>query len=191
MSLNITHQMMKMEIPMSVTRAIQSVREIVGDNDVCVKASKLIRDLLSLDVSFTDNDVARVTSLAVAEAIAKCEGVIADEAVLFAQAVERAEKHMKSPKNAWMYVKPTEEVNAVTTQIEGTEISVAVKSDGRVKRGGKKIIAADLFRIHVLESETPCDNKCFTEILMKTCQLSLAGARTYAHDLRKAHGMVA
>lgn len=191
MSLNIVHTLERMEIPMSVTGAIQAVREIVGETDTCVKASKLIRSLLSLEVSFSDSDVARVTSLAVAEAIAKVEGVIADEAVLYAQAVERAERHMKSPRNAWMYVKPTEEVNAVTTQIEGTEVSVEIRADGKIKRGGKQTVAADLFRIHVLESETPCDNACFVAVLMEKAGMSKAGARTYAHNLRKANGMVA
>ncbi len=190
--LNIAHTMEKMEIPMSVTRAIQAVREIVGETDTCDKAAKLIRSLLSLEVSFTDSDVARVTALAVAEAIAKCEGEIADEAVLYAHAVERAERHMKSPRNAWMYVKPEAESGPVETKsIEGTELNVVIKADGRIKRGGKQQVAEALFDLHVLKSETPCDNACFVAILMKEAGMSKAGARTYAHNLRKANGMVA
>lgn len=191
--LNIAHTCEKMEIDLSsVTRAIQAVRDIVGETDTCVKASKLIRSLLSIDVKFEDADVARVTSLAVAEAIAKCEGEIADEAVLFAQAVERAERHMKSPRNAWMYVKPEAESGPVETKaIEGTELNVVIKADGRIKRGGKQQVAEALFAVHVLNSETPCDNACFVKILMKEAGMSLAGARTYAHNCRKANGMVA
>lgn len=190
--LNIAHTMEKMEIPMSVTGAIQAVREIVGETDTCVKASKLIRSLLSLEVSFTDSDVARVTSLAIAEAIVKVEGVIADEAVLYAQAVERAEKHMNAPANRWMYVKPEAESGPVETKsIEGTELNVVIKADGRIKRGGKQQVAEALFKVHVLDSETPCDNACFVKILMKEAGMSLAGARTYAHNCRKANGMVA
>jgi hypothetical protein len=131
-----------------------------------------------------------VTSLAVIEAVVKCEGVIADEAVLYAQAVERAEKHMKAPANRWMYVKAVDETNPVTTNIEEAGVAVVIKNDGKIKRGGKAVIAEALFKKHVLESETPCDNKCFVEILMKHGQFTLAGARTYAHNLRKANGMV-
>lgn len=200
--LNVTHTMDKMEIPMTVTGAVQAARKIVSGRDigddatasdtaVCKNASKFIRSLLSLEVEFNDASVARVTAMAVAEAIAKVEGVIADEAVLFAQAVERAEKHMNAPANRWMYVKPEAEAGPVETKaIEGTELNVVIKADGRIKRGGKQLVAEALFKVHVLDSETPCDNACFVKILMKEAGMSLAGARTYAHNCRKANGMV-
>ena len=191
--LNITHTLEHMEIPTtSVTRAIQAVGAILdGNADVCAAASKLINSLLSLDHKFTDADVARVTVLAVAEAIAKCEGVIGDEVALLEAAVERANKHMTNPRNAWMYAKDEGVTGpAETKAIEGTALNVVVKADGKIKRGGKAVVAEELFRIHVLESATPCDNKCFVDLLMKHGQFTLAGARTYAHNCRKANGTI-
>jgi hypothetical protein len=200
--LNVTHTFTMMEIPMTVTGAVQAARKIVSGRDIgddatasdtaiCKNAAKFIRSLLSLEVEFADASVARVTAMAAAEAIAKVEGEIADEAVLFAQAVERAEKHMKAPANLWMYAKTETELGIVETrEIADAGISVVVRADGRIKRGGKQEVALALFNKYVVNSETPCDNACFVQILMKEAGMSLAGARTYAHNLRKANGMV-
>ncbi len=190
--LNVTHTCERMEIDLSsVTRAIQSVREIVGEVEPTKTAAKLIKSVLSLDVKFEDGDVARVTALAVAEALARCKGEVGDEAELYAAAVKRAQEHMDAPRNRWMYAKAEDVEKPVETKsIEGTDLKVVVKADGKIKRGGKQQVADALFKKHVLESTTPCDNACFVQILMKEAGMSLAGARTYAHNCRKAAGMV-
>ena len=191
--LQISHTLERMEVPMtSVAGAIQATREIITNGDNVQKAAaKFIKSLLSIDVVFTDADAARITAFAVVEAVVKNNGEVRDENELYAAAVARAEKHLKNPANAWMYVKAetTETASTETRAVEGTTLSVAVKADGTVKRGGKQQIAAALFTKHVLESDTPCDNVCFVQILMKEAGMSLAGARTYAHNCRKAAGM--
>lgn len=190
--LNVTHTCERMEIDLSsVTRAIQSVREIVGEVDAAAAAAKLIKSILSLDVKFDDGDKARVTALAVAEALARCKGEVGDEAELYAAAVKRAQEHMDAPRNRWMYTKAEDVDKPVETKaIEGTDLNVVIRADGKIKRGGKQQVADALFKKHVLESEIPCDNACFVKILMKEAGMSLAGARTYAHNCRKAAGMV-
>lgn len=193
MTLNVSHTCERMCIDLSsVTRAIQSVREIVGEVDAAAAAAKLIKSILSLDVKFDDGDKARVTALAVAEALARCKGEVGDEAELYAAAVKRAQEHMDAPRNRWMYTKAEDVDKPVETKaIEGTDLNVVIRADGKIKRGGKADVAAALFKKHVLESATPCDNACFVKILMVHGEMSQAGARTYAHNLRKQHGMVA
>jgi hypothetical protein len=191
--LNVTHTLEKLEIPMtSVAGAIQATREILGE-DTIKSAAKFIKNILSLDTKFTDADEARITAFAVIEAIVRTNGEVADEDELLKAAVARANKHLNNPDNAWMYVKAeTSTVTAPTavTEIAEAGVSVAVKADGKIKRGGKAVIAEALFKKHVLESETPCDNACFVKILIEHGQFTLSGARTYAHNLRKQYGLV-
>ena len=55
---------------------------------------------------------------------------------------------------------------------------------------GDVVVVHELFRKYVIESQTPCDNACFVQILIKEAGMSLAGARTYATNLRREHGML-
>lgn len=192
--LNVTHAMERMEISTtSVTSAIQTVREICdASTDKCKAAAKLIQSLLSIETKFDNEDVARVTAQAVVEAIIKAGGEIDNEAELYAAAVDRADKHINKPENRWMYFYHKDDAPNSNEQraIEGTEVKVEIKADGKIKRGGKQVIAEALFKKHVTDSTEPCDNACFVKILMKEAGMSLAGARTYAHNCRKAAGLV-
>lgn len=191
--LNVAHTLERMEISLSSPlRAVQQVREILGD-DKCKNAAKLLKGILSMDVEFDDDRIALATSQAVVEALVKAGGEVGDEVELYAHALDRAITHINKPEHSWMYFydKETTMATATTTKaVEGTNASVEIKSDGKIKRGGKQVIADALFKKHVTDSETPCDNACFVKILMKEAGMSLAGARTYAHNCRKAAGMV-
>lgn len=190
--LNVTHTLEHMEISTtSVSRAIQETREILGNADLCKAATNFIRKLLSLEVKFDNPDIAQTTAFAVVEAAVRAKGEIGDEEALLKSALARAEAFVNKPENRWMFAKPEAEVAPQETRaVEGTDLKVVVKSDGKIKRGGKQQIAEALFKKHVLESELPCDNACFVKILMKEAGMSLAGARTYAHNCRKAAGMI-
>ena len=191
--LNVAHTLERMEISLtSPLRAVQQVREILGD-DKMKNGAKLLKSILSMDVEFNDDCVALATCQAVVEALVKAEGDVGDEAELYAHALDRAIAHINNPEHSWMYFyeKDTPMAIATTTKaVEGTNASVEIKADGKIKRGGKQLIADALFKKHVLESETPCDNACFVKILMKEAGMSLPGARTYAHSLRAKNGMV-
>lgn len=193
--LNVTHTLERMEISLtSASKAIRAVGEMIEGSDNQIKAAqKFIKSLLSLESEFKDANEARITAFAVVEAAVKANGEIANEEELLAAAKQRAIKHINAPQNAWMYITPDQEAakhvetKAVAT---GVDIKVPVKADGRIGRGGKQVLAAALFDLHVLKSDTPCDNACFVKILMKELGMSIAGARTYAHNLRKASGLV-
>lgn len=191
--LNLNHTLQHLDISTtSVCRAIQTVRAMVGEGEQALRnASKLILDLINVTVSFKDENEARVTAQAVVEAVIKAKGIVPDEQALFDAAVKRADAHLKEFDWAYRAYESTDPLAVPETiQIEGTELHVEVKSDGKVKRGGKQLICAELFRKYVIESQTPCDNACFVQILIKEAGMSLAGARTYATNLRREHGML-
>lgn len=191
--LNVTHTLDRMEISAtSVSRAIQETREILsGSTDLCKAATNFIRKLLSLEVKFDNPDVAQTTAVAVVEAAVRANGEIGDEEALLKSALARAEAFVNKPENGWMFAKPEAEVAPQETRaVEDTDLKVVVKSDGKIKRGGKQQIAGALFKKYVTESATPCDNACFVRILQKEAGMTLAGARTYAHSLRAKNGMV-
>lgn len=191
--LNISHTLNRMDIDTnSIIRAVQQVREIVGE-DKAKGASRFIKSLLSLDVKFDDENVALATAQYATEAAIKANGEIGDEQVLLDGAQQRAVKFVTEKGNAWMFARDEATApKSVETKafVEGLETKVAVRKDGSIARGGKQTLAAELFRKHVLESTTPCDNACFVNILVKELDMTKAGARTYAHSLRAKHGMV-
>ena len=193
MALMIAHTLEHFGMPLtSVTKSVQSARELIEQSaDRCSAAAKLISDLLSLNVKFDDEKTAVTVAQAVVEAAVRAGGEIGDEAELYEAAVRRASGVINKPENKWMYfyVKDEDVAATETKAIEGVDLKVAVKADGKIKRGGKQQIAEALFKKHVLESTEPCDNACFVKILVKHGQFTLAGARTYANNLRAQHGM--
>jgi hypothetical protein len=177
----------------STARAIREVTEIVNQSNPLTGAANFIKSILDIKVKFADENVARVTASAVIEAVLKVNGQVEDANVLYEAAVARAMKHINTPSNHWMYVTESEEANSIKETrafVDGIDTKVNVKADGTIGRGGKQILAAELFDLHVVNSATPCDNACFVKILMKDLGMSIAGARTYAHNLRKANDMV-
>jgi len=190
--LNVTHTLDRMEISQtSVSRAINTVSDmIMSTEDHCKESSKFIKSLLSLDMSFTDPNLARLTAMAVIELVVKAKGEIDDEEVLLLSARDRAYTFFTDPKHQWMYAREvtvdTKETKAVAT---GIDVKVAVRADGTIGRGGKQVLALELFKKHVLESKTPLSNADFVKLLMKELQMTLPGARTYSHNLRKQNGM--
>lgn len=190
--LNVTHTLDRMEISStSVSRAINVVSELImATEDYCKESTKLIKSILSLDMTFTDPNLARLTAMAMIELVVKAKGEIADEEALLTAAADRAIVFYTNPKHQWMYAREvtvdTKETKAVAT---GIDVKVAVRADGTIGRGGKQVLALELFKKHVLESATPLSNADFVKLLMKELQMTLPGARTYSHNLRKQNGM--
>jgi hypothetical protein len=177
----------------SVARAIREVTEIVNQSNPITGAANFIKNVLDIKVKFEDVNVARVTASAVIEAVLKANGQVEDVDALYKAALARALKHINTPANHWMYVTEEEEANSIKETrafVDGIDTKVNVKADGTIGRGGKQVLAAELFDLHVVNSETPCDNACFVKILITQLGMSKAGARTYAHNLRKEHNMV-
>lgn len=188
--LDVTAALEHLRIPKnSPIAAIRAVAEKFEDEgaDVVAIATKLVKDMIGADATFTEANEARLVAMALAEAASKNDGKFENEVVALALAQKRAADHMA--KNAWMYVKKTSAAPTETKAVvEGIETKVAVKADGSIKKGGKQVLAAELYKKHVLEATKAATNQEFIAILVKELGMSKAGATTYAYNCKKQLG---
>ena len=173
----------------SVLRSIQEVREMVelAPNPL-EKASKIIYDIIGITHKFDDQK----TALHVTQAIVKTyiENDSYDEELALSEAIGKATRIRA--EDPWMFAVSTTPLargETVSAIIEGIDVQVAVKG-GKIKKGGKLILATALFKKHITDVEVPITNKEFVQMLIKQLGMSLAGANTYSWTLRKAAGLI-
>jgi hypothetical protein len=176
-----------------ITAAVQDVREFVsqdGPGRIIARTNELLEKMIGTPVAAPDNDYALTVAQAVVEAVIKADGLIEDGVALLERAEQRARKFITDPAHSWMFAKPqateaTGDQRQVSTEVD---VKVAVTSDGKIKKGGKEILAAALYEKHVLKAETPLDNQGFIAVLIKELGMSKAGATTYAYNMKKKLG---
>lgn len=102
---------------------------------------------------------------------------------------ERRDEELRR-RQPWLYAKaePTASSTENIAVIANSDVKVAVKADGKIKKGGKEVLAAELYRIHITEAETPVDNQGFIAILVKELGMTKAGATTYNYNMKKKFG---
>lgn len=194
---NAKHVLERMQIRTAPGYAIQDARaRIVGEDDQIAAAVKLINALITVpDVSFTDKHLARLTALAVVEAACKADEI--DDFTVYMAAGERAKKLREDPRLAFAYVEadPVEVIDGVAVRhgeelksVGGSDTKVIVKSNGKIKKGGKQVLAAELYTKHVLEAKPAATNQEFIAILVKELGMTKSGATTYAYNCKKAQG---
>lgn len=168
----------------SPTQAVQQVRQhIEGSTFPTEAASDLIFNITDIRVEFKDLPTAlHVAQYVVYDAITLVSAVPQD--VVDSAFVRTAALFEKQP-----WIKPSvASENAPQTEVAvaaGVEMKVAVKADGKIKKGGKQILAVELYKLHVVETQSPVDNQGFIAILMKELGMTKAGATTYAYNCRK------
>lgn len=176
-------------------RAIQEVSVLVDESSNPTKAAtKAIHDMLGVDVTFTEPRHARLTAMKVAELIVVAKHHIEDPNDIVAQAQEYTKNFLVNPRYKWMFA----ESDVVTSSsgiaaekkaiVEGIETKVAVKADGSIKKGGKQILVAEMYKKNVLEATTPMTNQQFIALIMKDLGMTKAGATTYAYNAKKELG---
>lgn len=171
--------------------AVREAIEAETDSNRKAKAEDLIFQLLGVKVVYEDREKARFVAMKVAEEAWKVNHKIDDEATFLHDVEVKIDAFMTNPRNHFMFVKPEGysaepvEMKAIVT---GVTTEVAIKKDGSIKKGGKEILARDLYKLHVLESKEPLSNQGFIAVLMKELDMSKAGATTYAYNCKKALG---
>lgn len=191
--------------PHSAVGAVQAVRSRVTKDDVnCMPGEgvALINKLLGTQVSRDDllsgveeklvADFELMTAQAVAETIVRNVGIPVDEAEVLAAAKARVARLMSAPQHHWMFVKGSTSYGAPTTQVavvEGLETKVAVKADGSIKKGGKEVLAAELYHKYVASlNGAEYSNQAFIAILVKELGMTKSGATTYNYNCKKKFG---
>lgn len=187
--IKLTSTLQHMNIPAhSVNMAIREVRgKIERSSSETAGASNIIKALLDLDIKFDHPDKARVTALSVVQQVIEAlDNTVVPEDVLV-KAKRRADDFVDAPNNAWMFVKEAIAGPAVgeqTALIDGISTKVAVRSDGSIKKGGKKILAREIY-LQMMAISAPVVKTEFQNRLMADVGMTKAGARTYTQDLDK------
>jgi hypothetical protein len=171
--------------------SVQRIREVITEAvDPLAKAKAIIKDILGLETTYTDELKARIVAQKVGEQSFKANHNIDDAEALLKVCEEYTDKFITNPANAWMFVKdetPTV-VSHVVQVVKGIDVKVAVKANGKIKKGGKQILAAELYKKYVLEATTAATNQGFIAILEKELGMTKAGATTYAYNCKKQLG---
>ena len=167
----------------SVVQMVQQIRtHIIKSADPITKAKQLIFKITDIDVKIPDVE----TAVPLAQFVAKA--ALEEKVCDFPDIIERAFSYVSElfKKHPWSTPKVASQTSGpVVAFVEGIETKVEIKADGKIKKGGKQILAVELYKKHVVETENPVDNQGFIAILMKELGMTKAGATTYAYNCKK------
>lgn len=158
--------------------AVQDVRAHIEGSDNPIGAARaIIANLISGDFTCNDPIVARMTAQSlVSDAIEF--GDKYDDIVALKRAGDKIAGYRVS--NPWFFYKPSSSTVETTTETrEG--IAVEVKTDGKLKKGGKQVLAMALYEKH-----KALTNKEIIAIFEKELDMSKPGATTYLYNCKKA-----
>jgi galactitol-specific phosphotransferase system IIB component len=168
--------------PNSRLIAVQEVRERVETASDPIAAAKEIVDNLTIGETWSTDDpiVARMTAAFLVDNAIKL-GDNYDPTAMLQKAAEKIAYYRET--NPWFFYK--REFSTVETTTETRHnVAVEVKADGKLKKGGKQIIAQALF-----ENNKTMSTQDLVKLFMKELDMSKAGATTYVYNCKKAAGM--
>lgn len=187
----------------STIHAVQQVRTFVEGGDRPKQAAELIDKVVGVHVDpskFFDRPIgtadhwAIMVSQAVVEGCIKQNCIVEDAEVVVENAFTRAQNYIMNPLNKWMFV--ANETTAATTS--GGEVKsvsnmvdtkVEVRADGKIKKGGKEVMAVALYQKYVADlNGAEYSNQAFIAILVKELGMTKAGATTYNYNMKKKFG---
>lgn len=183
----------------SVVHAVQQVRLYVEEGhevDQIARVNNLLdkvvgvqltNEEINIDIKSTPVEYAVTVAQSVIEHVIKSGGVVEDVADVIEKAKTRAQEFINKPTHNWMFVhaEPEDMSANNTTVTSSVDVKVAVNSSGKIKKGGKEIIAVALYEKFVKNAEKPLDNKGFVGLLMSELGMSKNGANTYSYNMRK------
>lgn len=189
----------------SALGAVQTTRDRVyeGAEPSAGNAIVLINKLLGTNLLYDDvipsglddkltGDYALMVAQGVAEHVVKNIGQPVDEAEVLAGAKARVAKLMAAPQHKWMFAKPEATSSSGPTTsvavVKDIDVKVEVKADGKIKKGGREVMAEALYQKRVIDSGQPVTNQEFIQILIKELGMTKGGATTYAYNVDKKMG---
>lgn len=184
----------RLDLGTSRFASVQKVRAVVDESsNPQQKAEELIFQILGLKARYDTTDHARLVAQAVVDEAWKANHAIDNEQELLTGCEARIVKYMGDPNNACHFVKPAlyQAVATVSKQVTTLiETKVEVKQDGSMKKGGKEVLARELYTKFVLncKSEDALDNQGFIRLMVKELNMSKACATTYAYNCKKVLG---
>lgn len=192
--------------PESPQSAVQVVRtKITSDDAVKVRPGAgvdLINELLSMQLVHRDvvaginaklaGDYELMLTQGVAEAVVKAKGELFDPDTVLDEAKRRVMRLLDSPRHQWLFAKaaPPSSTGPVQTAtvIADVDVQVAVNSDGKIKKGGREVLAKALYQKRVIDSGVAVTNQEFIKMLCEELGMTKAGATTYAWNIDNQMG---
>jgi len=176
----------------NVIFAVADMSDLVRDSsDPLYTATKVFNDILSVAVPFKDKVHARIASKHMIRDILtyKCNIDNDDIPDIIDAAIEYADEFCNNPANSYLWSQPDEDkiTSDVAQSVAGCEQKVVLREDGKIKKGGKQILAAELYDTFIKLSTEPLSNQEFIKMLMDKLDMTKPGATTYAYNLRKAN----
>lgn len=172
--------------------ATSEVGILVRDSlDPLYTASKFLNDLISVEWSFDEPIYAGLVCKYVVKYVVEQECILDPDTIWLIkhEAAEYATAYCDNPNNSYMWAKVDEDVidnkSGHIQVATGIDTKVAVKSNGKIKKGGKAILAADMYQKFVVDAEVPLTNQGFIALLMNELDMGKAGATTYAYNQKK------
>lgn len=190
--LNVKGQLERMGYVMeSPIRSLQIAREqIEKSSNPHTAAVKIIADIIGQnDVSLPDDVDPKLIAMGVVERTVRANGDVPEGIV---DAVSQHVRNlMINPATSWMFLR--EEYRKEAEQelkmiVEDVDVKVPVKEDGSIKKGGKQILARELYKKHILEADQPMSTQDFIALLMKHLDMTKSGATTYAYNCKRDLG---
>lgn len=172
----------------SPLRAVQEVREqIVNAKSPLTEAASIVFKVAGLEKKF--DDITTAIHIAQHIVVTFVQNESYDEELAYSEAVKRDEAIRKALPWAFEKAEPAAKRGETTSSvIEGIDVQVAVTSSGKIKKGGRAILAEALYAKHVLELDTPITQKEFVKMLVKQVGMTQGGASTYAGNCKKKLG---
>lgn len=179
-------------IPYKHYNHVTAVREIMDDYSSnvqmrCNKASFMIKKITDIDTVFVDDNIALSTVQYIVDAVVR-DRVYVDVSLMVDDCKQRAHVLVDNPKNDWMYKKHSRESGPVImSEVEGVDIQVEVKADGKIKKGGKAILAVGLLHNYIDSCVVSGDSyvpKVMKKILVDMIAMTELGAGTYEYNMR-------
>lgn len=155
-------------------------------------ASSLVREMLGLNVTFNDPVYAGVAVKALAVELFSVNFVVDEPKEFLESALEYATQFKNDPQWSFLWAQPEDDEmsskvdDSKVQVVEGLDVKVAVKANGKIKKGGKQILALELYKKHVVDATSPLNNQQFISLIMKELDMTKAGATTYAYNCGKA-----
>lgn len=179
--LNVAHVCERLNInARSNIAAIQDVRQLIeGAANPIAAARSIISNFVAdgTDVELKDEIEARM----IAQHLVNNAILLGDKydpLQTLKQAAERIAR--QRIENPWFFYKKTFSTVETVTETRH-DVAVEVKADGKIKKGGKQVLAQALYEKHKGK-----DNKAIIEIFMRELDMSKPGATTYFYNAKKA-----
>lgn len=147
--------------------------------------SRFIDKFIGLDVEFDDDIEARIFTKSILVNWYK-NNYCYDDNVL-SLATEYTKDFLNNP--FWSFLRSEVDLSDQSTKLIG-DTKIMVKPNGKIKKGGKQIIAQELFEKHIINQSTPMSNKEFKDLLIKELDMTVLGSSTYLNNLRTKFGLV-